>query len=262
MFMDVNGQVKSAVRVLELLEYLSSCERPQALRQVVAALGYPKSSAHALLRTLVARGYVQQDDAERYALADGFRDGFSWVGGAEGRLVAMARPIMERMRSELGETVMLAVGGVGGDVKVIAKLVSEAEIRYDTNREGQRPAYCTVMGRVMMAYWEPAAVDAYLARTPLVAHTPLTVTDPDAIRAILKRIRQDGYGVIEEEFAVAGCGAAAPVFDRDGRCAGVLDVATVTPRFQLFRDRLIAGVKAGAAELSRRLGHRPVAAAA
>jgi DNA-binding IclR family transcriptional regulator len=257
LFMDVNGEVKSAVRVLEVLEFLSRCPGPVAFREVVAALGFPKSSTHALLRTLVLRGYAQKDDTDRYSVAEAFRQGFGWVGGPEAQLVAMALPILEQLRADLRETVFLGVRGTGGDVKVLAKRVSPQVIRYDTEQQDLRPAYCTAMGRVLLAFWDADLVDDYFARTDLVAHTPHTVTDEAEIRGILARIRTNGYGLVEQEYVLGGSGASAPVFDRDGRVAAALNVATVAPRFPAAKDQIIATVMAAAASLGYRLGYRP-----
>ena len=60
-FTYMNHEVKSAVRVLELIEYLAGCAEPVSLKEITQELGYPKSSTHALAQTLVARGYVIQD---------------------------------------------------------------------------------------------------------------------------------------------------------------------------------------------------------
>lgn len=238
--MDMNEtEVKSAARVLEILEFLTRSEAPATLAEIVAELGLPKSSAHALMRTLMLRGYVERDEAERYALAPAFRAG-GWIGGRDGHVAAVARPTMEQLRRELRETVILGARGVGGDVRILSKLVSPEQIRYDTDTAGLRPAYCTAMGRVLLAWWEPRALDGYLARLRPRAITPRTVTDIARIRALVERTRSDGYAVVEEEFAIGGSGAAAPVFDGSGRLVAALNVAAATRR---FRGRVAASSK-------------------
>ena len=59
----MNSEVKSAGRILDLLEYLSQRREAVSLSQIIRDLGFPKSSAHGLLQTLTARGHVTQDDA-------------------------------------------------------------------------------------------------------------------------------------------------------------------------------------------------------
>jgi DNA-binding IclR family transcriptional regulator len=257
----MNSEVRSAVRVLELLEYLSRSPGPAALKDVVGTLGFPKSSAHALLQTLVSRGYVERDGTDRYALAEGFRDGAAWVGGHQARLLAAACPVLEELRDALRETVMIGVRGAGGEVGIAAKLVSPEEIRYDTDMNGLRPAYCTAMGRVLLAHWDEDAREDYLARTPLEPKTPRTITDPDALRAVLHGVRAKGHAIADEEMVIGGVGTAAPIFDGRGQCVAALNVATVTHRYRLRGETIIEGVMRGAARISRQLGFRPHGAA-
>ncbi len=255
----MNDTVKSAARVLDILELLLRNEEPLALKDLVSILDLPKSSAHALLRTLQARGYVERDAADRYALNESLRRSPSWIGGPEAHLAAMARPIMEQLRDELDETVFLGVRGARGDVKVIAKSVSRAPIRYDSDSPGLRPAYCTGMGRILLAFWDKKSTDAYLMRTRLRAHTPRTVTDANRLRAILAKVAADGYAVLEEEYVLGGSATAAPVFGGDGTLVAALNVGIVSARYPAARSRIIKGVVRAAGAISQRLGYRRAA---
>src|SRR6185436_11606289 len=198
-FISMNDNVKSAARVLDILELLARSDEPMALKDLVSILALPKSSAHALLRTLQARGYVGRDAADRYLLNESLRQSPGWIGGPEAHLAAVARPVMDHLRDDLDETVFLGVRAARGDVKVLAKSVSRAPIRYDSDDPGLRPAYCTAMGRVLLAFWDKKSTDAYLMRTRLRAYTPRTVTDVAKLRAILAKVAADGYAVLEEE---------------------------------------------------------------
>jgi DNA-binding IclR family transcriptional regulator len=212
----MNDSVKSAARVLDILELLFRSEEPMALKDLVSILALPKSSAHALLRTLQSRGYVERDAADRYVWAR-------------------------------------------GDVKVIAKSVSRAQIRYDSDDPRLRPAYCTGMGRVLLAFWDKKSTDAYLMRTRLRAHTPRTVTDRGRLRTILAKVAADGYAVLEEEFVLGGSATAAPVLGGDGTIVAALNVGTVSARYSAGKSRIIAGVVRAAATISQRLGYRRAA---
>ncbi|WP_209426435.1 IclR family transcriptional regulator [Pararhodobacter sp. SW119] len=251
------NEVKSAARVLELLELLSMQAEPTRFVTIVKELGYPKSSAHALLNTLVERGYVMRDKSDHYELVAAFRDGFNWVGGFETLLKRHAMPIMTAARDESGETLFLCVRDKNLDAKHVHKVVSTHPIRYDSGSRATVPAYASVMGRVLLAYSEPAEIDVYFARTELRQITPLTLTDEQAIRRTLESIRERGYGTIEEEYALGGCGIAAPVRDRTGKVIAVLDIATVAQRYALRKDEMLSCVLKAAAELSARLGYQP-----
>ena len=250
------NEVKSAARVLDLLEFLSMQSGPTRFSTIVQALGYPKSSSHSLLNTLVSRGYVSRDSADRYELVAAFRDGFSWVGGFETLLRRHALPVMTAARDRTGETLFLCVRGENHDARHLCKVVSMQPIRYDSAGVVSVPAYASVMGRVLLAHAPPEEIDAYFARTQLVPFTPRTLTDEAAIRAVLADIRERGYGTIEEEFAIGGCGIAAPVRDKSGAVVAVLDIATVSQRYELRRGEMLACVLEAAAEISARLGYR------
>lgn len=173
----MNHEVKSAARVLGLIEFLAGCSEPVTLKEITTELGCPKSSAHALAQTLVSRGYAIQDSADRYLLVHGNRHGSS-VRAGEARLLSAAHPVMEELRDHSGETVLLSVRTVRGEIKRLAKCVSRQSVRYDTDLDGPAASFCTATGRLLLAHWETSAVDAYFARARLIAYTPFTVTDP------------------------------------------------------------------------------------
>ena len=83
----MNDNVKSAARVLDILELLARSDEPMALKDLVSVLALPKSSAHALLRTLQSRGYVERDAADRYAL----NESAAPVGGLDRRAASAPR---------------------------------------------------------------------------------------------------------------------------------------------------------------------------
>ena len=251
----MNGLVKSASRVLDVLELLSSRPEPIRLNELVARLGIPKSSAHALVTTLVARGYLSKDSGDRYAIVESFRQGFGWVGGFEGFLTSVSTPIVERIRDELNETVFVCVRTEQQNARLITKAVSRQPIRYDASDQGALPGYGTVMGRVLLAWQTPDKVDAYFARTELLPFNDKTPTTEAQIRAALAKIRQDGYGAIVDEYFSGGAGIAAPIRNAAGDVVAVLDIATVTARYELRRAEMLAAVLDGATRISARLGY-------
>jgi IclR family transcriptional regulator, pca regulon regulatory protein len=250
----MNPEVKSAARTLELIEYLACCAEPVSLKQIAAELGYPKSSAHGLAQTLVSRGYAIQDSSERYLLVHGHRQSAA-VRAREARLLAVAHPVMQALRDRSGETVLLSVRGSDGGIKRLAKCVSRQPERYDIDLDVPAASYCTAMGRVLLAHWEPAAIEGYLARTRLVAYTPFTVTDLARLREILVRVREEGVAVNDQEFVPGASGIAAPVHDGAGQLTAALNLGTPAARFHKRRDEILGAVKQAAAEVNSRLGY-------
>ena len=252
-----DGEVKSAVRVLEILEFLARAHKPMTLKTIVAELGYPKSSTFNLLATLVSRAYVVRDDTEAYRIHEAFRNGPGWSSGSDAHLIATAQPIMDALRDNEGETVFLGTRRKDGRVKLLAKSVSHQAVRFDSDLTGSDPAYCTAMGRVLLAYWQPEKTGTYLAKERIVPLTEKTVIDRVQIRRIIEDVRETGYAICDEEAVAGGSGVAAPVRDACGEVIATLNIATISSRFTSCREKMIAAVVQNAADLSARLGYKP-----
>ena len=254
--MYVNSEVKSAVRVLELLEFLARALKPVSLRDVVHELGYPKSSAHGLLATLVSKGYASRDEDDRYALNSAYRNGPGWISGPDSAIIDVAEPILRSLRDACGETTMLGVLNRDNRFKTIAKAVANRPIRYDTPFSGGMPCYCAAIGRVFLAALEPRQLDRYLARERLVRFTRHTITDKTMIRRIVEQTRRDGYAISEEEMDLGSTGTAAPVRNETGKVVAALNVATISERFPAARPLITTEVVKYADSLSEKLGWR------
>jgi DNA-binding IclR family transcriptional regulator len=200
--------VKSADRTVELLELLSRTSEPLTLSEIQRELSYPKSSLFVLLRTLVARGWVETD-----------RRGTGYSIGVRALLVGTSYldrdPViraatrgLEELRAEVNETVHLARLD-GGDVVYLASRESAHQLRL-TSRVGRRlPAHATSLGKALLAMRSDEEIDALLP-AELVALTPRTLTDRKALLADLAETRDRGYAIERgENTAGLGCFAVA-----------------------------------------------------
>ncbi len=245
----MNNVVKSAGRVLDILELFASSERPLALRDVASILGLPKSSAHMLLGTLEQRGYIVRVAGDGYSLLAVLDDAGGWTGGVAGRVFRAAQPVLERLLRQIKETVVLGMPTPGLDIRIVSHRVSPQAIRYDISDVPVIPGYCTAMGHMILCHLPEEEVRAYLARTELIRLTPRTLTDPEAIMARLRQCRARGYALnIDERFEGAS-GAAVAIRDRDGRPQAAINIITVTPRFRRLQSDIIAALTAAAREL-------------
>ena len=123
--------VKSAARILDVLELLSGLQEGIGLNELARRLDIPKSSASALIATLEGRGYVRSAP-DGVALVDAFRDG-GWVGGKTATLLRHARPAMQRLSRHTGESCFLGTPTRSFDVQYVEKVVSESALRYDAD---------------------------------------------------------------------------------------------------------------------------------
>jgi len=246
MFTHMNPSVKSARRVLEILELFASTDRPLALRDVAAILALPKSSTHMLLGTLEGRGYLARGAGDRYALLPAMRDAGSWIGGSTGRIFRAAHPVLDALVAQLEETIVLGAPTDGLDIRILSHRPSPQAIRYDVSQTPVIPGYCTAMGHAVLSHLPEDDVRAYLERTALVKLTALTLTDPDAVLDRLRSVRARGYALnIDERFEGAS-GAAVAIRDSAGRPHAALNAVSVTPRFCRKQDTIVAALRKAA----------------
>lgn len=251
----MNSEVKSAGRILDLLDYLSQRREAVSLSQIIRDLGFPKSSAHGLLQTLTARGHLTQDATGRYTLVESSH-GFPFRPYEE-PLVVTARPYMEQLRNESGETVLLSTMNAHCDIRRLAKCVSHHPLRYDVNLDAAITPYCTATGRLLLAHARPDVLDSYLSRVQFLTYTRYTVVDATELRRLLIKVRHDGYALNDQEFITGSTGIAAPVWNNEGEVIAALNLGTLTSRFMERRELLILMVRDAAFRLSRAMGYPP-----
>ena len=251
-----NQLIASAAGTLEVLEILSLADGALALGEVSAACGRPKGTVHRMLATLVNTGFVAHDPANgRYRpTLKLWRLGASAVRDLE--LTRVAVPALEKLMSEAGETVHLAVLDPSGGIVYVSKVESPQSIRVQTRLGQLTPAWCTATGRSMLAF-HPEVAERVLAEK-LVSRTPRTVTDPKRIRTALAEVRARGYAVTRSENHPEMGGIAAPLRDHSGQVVAACGLGI--PAFRMDRaliDRTIPLVVRASAEISRLLGHLP-----
>jgi DNA-binding IclR family transcriptional regulator len=231
---DVSARkVKSAVRTVELLEYLAARQdQPARIRDICEALDMPRSSAHALLRTLVGQGWVRSDDTgAQYGI--GIRAllvGTSYLD-ADPYLPVIA-PFLDDLRSELDET--FHIGRLDGtDVVYLATRESRSYVR-TTNKVGRRlPAYTTALGKALLADRFGAERDAHIPAT-LTPITANTITDRAVLEESLTETRIRGYATENEENATGVRCFAVPLhYVRPARDA----ISASVPISRLTGDR-------------------------
>lgn len=251
------GAHRAAGRVVDILERLVSSRDGLALRELSAQLEAPKSSLLPLLRTLVARGLLEQGTAGEYRLGPRALE-LGMGSSAHRGLSEIARPALRALMQRTGETVFLGtLSGDGAAVVFVDKVESEQVIRYTAGVGDRRALHATSSGKVILAFLPAARREKILRALPLKRYTERTVTSLPALRAALDEVRESGVCLNFDELAVGAAGVAAPIFDRDGRVAGACAIGGPTDRVRPRLRALAAEVKAAARAISARLGHRP-----
>jgi IclR family KDG regulon transcriptional repressor len=249
-----NQVIAAAAGTLEVLECLSRGDGPMTLAELVQATQRPKGTVHRMLSTLVNTGFANYTRASgHYTLTlKAWRIGS--VALRDFDLVDLARPLLERLRAETGETVHLSVLEPSGEIVYVAKVTSPKSIGVQTRLGQLSPSWCTATGRSILAHHEEIAGRTLAGG--LVRRTPRTVTDPQEVRRILEQARKEGYAVTRGENHPEMGGVAAPIWDHTGQVIASVGVAMPIYRMTTAVVRLtVPKVRQAAKAISHELGH-------
>lgn len=214
-------RIQSVDRAVDLLLAVAAAQPEEATVPALArACGLNRATAWRLLKTLQVRGLVSVDESTgRYSI------GLTTMalGNAAGpdALISAARPTLERMCAETGETASLAVPGVGG-LTYLDEVTPKAVLTASWLGRSV-PLHATSTGKALLAHLPADQVRRVLAG-PLTRFTDTTITDPDHLTAELAATRERGYGVCAGELESSLYGVSAPVLDRNHRPLAVLSI--------------------------------------
>jgi IclR family transcriptional regulator, KDG regulon repressor len=251
--------VKSLTRGLEILEVLASHPDGLTLSEICRRLGLPKSSAHALLQSLLAHRYLMNGRRDRtYRLGPRlFQLGNAYVHGID--LVGEGQEVVRAISRRCDETVHLATLH-GRDVVYVAKEEGTSAVRMVSAIGKRFPAHGTGVGKMLLsALSEEEFAELYPPTQPPEQLTTNTIAALPALRAELAAIRERGYADDDEE-STAGLGCvAAPVYDAGGQMVAAMSISVPLSRFPPTRkEELLDLVLEGARMLSERLGYGPI----
>jgi DNA-binding IclR family transcriptional regulator len=246
---------RSLERGLAVLEFVAAADAPVALSDAARRIGLHRSTAHHLMQTLVGLGWLRQEEDRRsYALTARLHQltGRRWSAAQIGEL---AQPYLEQLTRETGEGTSVAAW-IDGTVTIAAKREADGPVRVVQDVGAVRPIYCTAVGKALAAWLPRAEVLAALARQPMVALTPKTITTREAFETELRRIRNAGYAIDDEEqFEGLRC-IAMPVFCYTGEVIACMCV--LGPKQRMTHHKLVVvrtPLEALARQLSERLGY-------
>jgi IclR family acetate operon transcriptional repressor len=217
-------RVQSLERALDLLEALAGAD-DLGVSEIAAKTGLVPSTAHRLLGTLVARGYASQNPTTgRYLLGYKMLELTSGVQDRLGRLRGAARPHLEAIQEETGETTNLVVLE-GRDVVYIESVSGTRSVRLHTEVGRSIPAHTSGAGKALLAWRDPGDVATLLDGAPLAPSTPRTLTTLDELQDDLAKIRRRGYATDNEEHELGVACVATPVLDGAGRAIAAISVS-------------------------------------
>src|SRR6266478_1050646 len=243
-------------RALAALEVLANRSTECGLAEICKTLKLHKSTAHRLMMVLEQHRLVDKNpDTGRYRLGlKLFEFGSKAFGAID--LRRHAKPYLDRLQSEFGETVFFCMLD-DGQVFYIEKIESQQSVRTACTVGSRAPAYCTAVGKAMLAELAEAEVSGIVRRWGLKAVTANTITTATALRADLRAVRSRGYAIDDEEKEEGLRCISAAVRGHSGRLFAAISVSG--PAFRITKGRIpeIGQVVMRAAnDLSVEFGHQ------
>lgn len=243
--------LEKGIRVLELLAE----HRTLTVSQTAAHLDTNRASAHRFLATLRDLGYVERNENNSYQLTFRIMEmGMKVADRFE--ILHEARKFMGILSKKSKETVNLGFWD-GSKILHLDKIDSSEILRIDAPCWSRIPAYCTALGKAILAYLPAEEINDYLSGIRLVPRGPNTIVSRKKLRTELKKIHDLGYAVDDEELADGLFCVAAPVFDHTGQARYAMSISA--PAFRMTKDTVKSvqiSVRDVCRQLSERLGHR------
>jgi IclR family acetate operon transcriptional repressor len=221
--------VQSLLRALTLLNALAASERGLTLSETARKGGLAVSTAHRLLSTLQKEHFVRFD-AERGVWMIGVQSFV--VGSAFLRtrdLTAVARPVMRDLMERSGETVNLAVED-RGEAIYIAQIESPMTMRAIARPGGRAAMHASGVGKALLAAMTDKDAERVVAAHGLAGATENTITEVSKLAAELKKTRERGFAIDDEENAIGLRCVAAPIFDENANAIAAISLSGPTAR--------------------------------
>ncbi len=245
---------RSPLRTVQVLHALALAGRAVTLAELATHLQLPKTSLYRLLRALEDGGYVQSDQGSHQLGPQALQLGAALVRGRH--LAGSARPALERLGQQCGETVILGTLDEGR-TQIVYTVVVEPDhpLRFSIRPGLANPLYCSATGQVLLAWMPAEEREAYLAKVHLERLASGTVRSVTALRGVLRSIHSHGVAVSVDGMFDGVYSIAAPIFDATGEVSAAVSISAPSVRGAPQAQRFAQMLAHTCGELSAMLGH-------
>ncbi len=248
----LGGSVQALERGLKLLAIIAESDG-LSLTGLSQRAGIAPSTAHRILATLKASGFVHCDSHSHYLIGvQAFRIGSAFLRSR--KLADAGRGVVLRLMEESGETVNIGIEDEGYIVFILQAETHQPVRAF--HRPGSRsPLHASSLGKAIMAALTDEAATERLLRSGMPKFTQGTIVDPEALLADLVQVRKRGWAVDNEERAEGLRCVGAAIYDEQGDVVGAVSISGPTVRMPEERlGELGPMVKRAAAEITDRIG--------
>lgn len=227
--------VKSATRVIDILELLADVSDGMTFSEICVALHIPASSMHALINTLMVRGYLLRDEpSQRYLLGPKIPK-ITAIYQSHLDLISIASPIMNQLVSFTGESIFLSRLD-GNKITFLKVHPGLGMIRIINSVGTHLPAHACGTGKAMMAYLPESEIDLIYPDEQLPPMLPNTIKTKTELKQVLQLVRQQGYALDQEEAEMGVWAMASCIRDGDGRPIAALAIGA--PSFRVKAEMI------------------------
>lgn len=230
---DLSGDpnfMTSFARGLSVISAFATNKRGATMADLSRKTGLPRAVVRRCLYTLAQMGYAESD-GRLFSLRPKILSlGYSYLSSAP--LPETAQPFLDQISEKLHESSSLAVLD-SDEVLYLARSATRRIMSVALNVGSRLPAYCTSMGRVLLAYRSAAEIDDYFSRVKPQPLTPKTVTAKSQLKKILASVREAGYSIVDDELEIGLRSLAVPVQDASGDVVAAMNVSTQSARVSI-----------------------------
>jgi IclR family pca regulon transcriptional regulator len=247
-----DSYVQSFARGLQVIRSFSERAPRQTLSEVAAATSLTRAGARRILLTLQTLGYVDFD-GKLFALTPRILDlGFAYLSSMP--IWNRAEPVMEALVQQVQESCSAAVLD-DTDIVYVMRVSTHKIMRISLGVGSRLPAWCTSMGRLLLADLDDEALRARLEASNVEPLTRHTLTDIDTLVAKVLQARRQRWCLVNQELEEGLISIAAPIVDRGGRMVAALNISGQANRTsaKVMQDTMLPALVAAAQEISRLL---------
>lgn len=245
--------VKSAERVLDVIDYLTSSDEGAGLMELSKKLEIPKSSMSQLLGTMTRKNYLVKTDGNIYKLGHKLI-----TSGNRARtsndIYSSSISILKEVISKTGETVFLAIRS-SDEIIYLAKIDSEESARTTAQPGMRKPLHCTGLGKAFLSFENEGVRNELLESIALDYYTTHTITDRMRLKEVTSEFRHQGFAIDDEENDLGVYCVSAPVYGDRGEMVAAISCAGSKARMLDKKDSVIDEILASSRKISETQGY-------
>jgi IclR family transcriptional regulator, pca regulon regulatory protein len=240
----------SLARGLLVIQAFTQKKRQMTISQLSAKTGMSRAAVRRCLYTLAQLGFAEAEDGRHFYLGPRILSlGYSYIASMP--LATAAQPVLERLSHELRESCSISTLD-HNEIIYVARASVTRIMSIDLGVGSRLPAFCTSMGRVLLASLQSEELEKYLGQTSLKRYTDRTIVSAEKLRQLLKLIAKNGYAIVDQELELGLRSMAVPIQSPTGKTVAALNVGAHAQRvsIQEMQTRFLPRLRTAAQELS------------